>query len=139
MKRFHKYRFLLFCKPYLLVLDDESIIDASIEKFLNGGKDDTLIIESDDVFFHENLKLIENSEFSVILQSFDIDDNFLNQIELFGEEIEVIQNKIILRFETISVNRIYPSVNPYWLDAIDLYKKERVSYLRNKNIETLLS
>ncbi len=140
MTRFHKYQFFLFCKPYLLVLDDDSIIDANIEKSLvESNNDDLLVIVTEDVFFHENLKIIKETEFSVVLQTFDLTDNFVNQIELWGEEINIESNKVILKFETMSINRIYPSVSPYWIDAIDLYKKERVSYLRNKNIETLLS
>ena len=50
----------LFCEPYLLVLDDESIIESDIDKFKDiSEKDDLFKIKVSDIYFHENLIRIE--------------------------------------------------------------------------------
>jgi hypothetical protein len=134
------YQIYLFCEPYLLVLDNESIIDVNLGRFQATSKEeDLLVVEIEDIFFHENLKLIGEKDFSLILQSYDKTDKFISQIELYGEDFTIESNKITFKFDSLTVNSAYPSVNPYWISAIDLYKKERVSYLRNIQIETLLN
>ena len=139
-ERNYIYNFYLYCDPYLLFLDDDSVIDLNIDKFsIDSKKDDVFKIETLDIYFHENLKRIEDKEFLLIFQTYDLSNKFLNQIEICGEEFYTENNILILKFDSISINNVSPSLNPYWLTSIDLYKKERVSYLRNIQIETLLN
>lgn len=130
----------LFCEPYLLVLDDEFIIESDIDKFKDiSEKDDFFKIKVSDIYFHENLIRIEEKDFFLIVQSFDLSNKFTNQLELFGEDFVIENQEITFKFESITINNAYPSINPYWKEAIELYKKERVSYLRNSVIENILN
>jgi len=134
------YQIYLFCKPYLLVLDNESIIDMNLDKLQDISKQiELLVIEIEDIFFHENLKIISEKDFSLIVQSYDTNNKFISQLELYGEDFTIKSNKVTFKFDSSTVNSAYPSINPYWKSAIELYKRERVSYLRNIQIETLLN
>jgi hypothetical protein len=136
-KRTFIYQLYLYSEPYLLVLDDDFIIEVNIDKNLEHK--DILIVETEDVYFHENLKALKTKDFTVVFQSFDSKGNFINKMEFYGENFEIVSKKLILEFESTLIDNVSDRINPYWSSAIDLYKKERVSYIRNKNIETLLS
>lgn len=136
-KRTFKYQFYFYCQPYLLFLEDELIIDANIEK--NSDDKDILVVESDDIFFQENLKKLKQDNFTIVFQTFDSTDNFINQMEFHGEKFVLMSNKLVLEFESTLVDNVSSQINPFWTVPIELYKKERVSYIRNRNIETLLS
>jgi hypothetical protein len=124
----------------LLVLDNESIIDMNLDKLQDISKQiELLVIEIEDIFFHENLKIISEKDFSLIVQSYDTNNKFISQLELYGEDFTIKSNKVTFKFDSSTVNSAYPSINPYWKSAIELYKRERVSYLRNIQIETLLN
>ena len=137
-KRDLLYEFYLYCNPYLLVLEDDSIIDANILKSEFSLKEDILVVETDDIFFSNNLTKIQEKEFFLVLQCYDKDENFNQQIELMGEDFEIENNKYIFKFSNMSTNHVIPSINPRWYEVIDLYKKERVSYIRNSKIESIL-
>ncbi len=140
MRNDYIYQIYLFCEPYLLVLDNESIIDVNLDKLQDISKQiELLVIEIEDIFFHENLKIISEKDFSLIVQSYDTNNKFISQLELYGEDFTIESNKVTFKFDSSTVNSAYPSINPYWKSAIELYKKERVSYLRNIQIETLLN
>lgn len=140
MRNDYIYQIYLFCKPYLLVLDNESIIDMNLDKLQDISKQiELLVIEIEDIFFHENLKIISEKDFSLIVQSYDTNNKFISQLELYGEDFTIKSNKVTFKFDSSTVNSAYPSINPYWKSAIELYKRERVSYLRNIQIETLLN
>jgi len=140
MNRNYIYQMYLFCEPYLLVLDDESIIESDIDKFKDiSEKDDLFKIKVSDIYFHENLIRIEEKDFFLVVQSFDLSNKFTNQLELYGENFVIQNQEITFKFESITINNAYPSINPYWKEGVELYKKERVSYLRNIQIETLLN
>lgn len=136
MKRLEKYNFYLYCKPYILLLEDDLIIDANIEKSKDGK--DILIIEFEDEFFLKNLKYIKEQEFTVILHTSKQSGEFVNHIEFYGESFDISTNKITLQYDSSWVNNATPTMNPYWSESIDRYKKERVSYIRNSKIENIL-
>ena len=139
MERNHIYELYLFCEPYLILLDNESIIDANILKDDVNKKESKLIIETNDEFFFLNLDYIEEKDFFIVLQTFETDGHFSHQFEFFGEDFYLEDNKVIFNFQTISTNHISPSISPYWENAIISYKSKRVSYIRNSKIESLLS
>lgn len=140
MRNNYIYQIYLFCNTYLLVLEDESIFDINLDKLSSNDNNENIIkLETSDNFFHHNLKMLKKKDFSLITQSFDKSNKFISQIELYGEDFTIEPNEIIFQFESITINNAYPSISPYWERAIDLYKKERVSYLRNIQIETLLN
>lgn len=132
------YEFFLFCEPYFLLLENDSIIDANLSKSEKTNIE-TLVIETEDIFFQENIKIIESKDFSITLQSYDENGNFLYQIDSFGEDFYINQNKIVFECQSLLTNQVKASLNPLFNTAIDIYKKERVSYIRNSRIETVLN
>jgi hypothetical protein len=143
MKREHLYEFFIFIDSSILVLENDSIIDINLKKFSpKSEKDDALVVETDESFFLHRLKQINSIEndFSVVLQSYNRKSGWWeSQIEIYGDYFTIEDNKILFEFDSMSVNHARPSINPYWQESIDLYRKERVSYLRNIQIETLLN
>lgn len=133
-----KYELYLFCKPYLLLLEDDLIIDANLSKSENNSVDNLLVIESSDQFFLENIKVIKNKDFVITLQCFDLHGNFTYQIESFGENFTIEDNKFVFECQSILTNQVSPNLNPNYKNAIELYKSERVSYIRNSLIENIL-
>lgn len=132
------YEFYLYCNPNLFILEDDSIVDVNLVKSVTSKKIDSLEIETDDSFFIKKLSIIEEKDFSIVLQSFDKEEIFSQQLELFGEDFKIEDNKATFSFKSKSTNHVYPSINPFWKNAIELYKSERVSYIRNSKIEKLL-
>ena len=140
MRNEYIYQIYLFCDPFLLVLENDSIIDFNIDKISNiSNKEDILKLEIKDKFFYNKLRTLEEKDFLLVLQTYDLSKNFLNQLELFGEDFNIESNFIIFKFKSSISNKTFPSLSPYWKNAIELYKKERVSYLRNSVIENILN
>lgn len=133
-----KYELYLFCKPYLLLLENDLIIDANLIKSEKNNGDNLLVIESSDRFFLENIKSIKNKYFIITLQCFDLRGNFTYQIESFGENFTIENNKFVFECQSILTNQVSPNLNPNYKNAIELYKSERVSYIRNSLIENIL-
>lgn len=131
------YKFYLFCRPYLLFLEKESLLE------LNFGKSEELLdileIKTEDIFFIDNLKIITQKEFSINLICFECSTNeFVCQYDLVGENFEIFNTKIIFLIDGIIINRTKPLINPKFQEIVDLYQKERVSYLRNSKLKNLL-
>ena len=140
MRNEYIYQIYLFCEPYLLVLDDESIIDLNIKKISDiSNKEDILKLKIDDNFFYHKLRTLEEKDFLLVLQTFDLSKNFLYQLELFGEDFNIEYSFVNFIFKSSISNKTSPSLSPYWKNAIELYKKERVSYFRNSNLEKILN
>lgn len=139
MNRNHIYELYLFCEPYLVLLENEFIIDANIIKDDKNNKDNRLVIETNDDFFYLNLDFIEEKDFFIVLQTFETDGIFSHQFEFFGEDFYREKDKVIFNFQTLTTNHISPSISPYWENAIITYKSQRVSFIRNSKIESLLS
>lgn len=127
----YQYEIYLYSEPFLLFLGDESIIDVNVEE-----KD--FIIDYSDIFFDYNLKYSERKTFSIIAQTYNKVGQFLQQVELLGENLIIESNRIKFNFDQITNNNAWSSINPKFAEATELYKKERVSYLRDKKIDTLL-
>lgn len=144
------YTIYLFSEPYFMVLDDESIIDVNILKEeVKIPKKSTrwygmptpkqiLELKYNDTFFEYNLKSSNRDTFSVNIQTYNKMGQFLQQVELHGENIHIKDNVMTLKFDQVTNNNAWPSINPKFESAADLYKRERVSYLRDLKIDTLL-
>jgi hypothetical protein len=136
VERNHTYNFFLIIERKVLVLEDEDIIDANLN---TGNKSDNkLILSTEDDFFIFTMSKFQNLDFMIVLQIYETDGSFSHQFELGGEFFEIKDKTIIFEFETISTNHVYPSISPYWKDEIELYKSDRVSYIRNSIIENIL-
>jgi hypothetical protein len=93
----------------------------------------------DDVFFDYNLKNSKRNMFSIVVVVYNRAGQFLQQMDLHGEDLLIEGSNLLkLYYDQITNNQAFPSINPLWGDAIDVYKRERVSYLRDVKIDTLL-
>ena len=146
------YEVYLFSEPYFMVIEDDSIIDLNLKEEVNpnsykeskrmyGIKPQRKYIEIqyDDVFFDYNLKGCKRDMFSVVVVVYNATGQFLQQMDLHGEDL-IIEGSNLLRlyYDQLTLNSANPSINPNWGNAIDTYKRERVSYLRDVKIDTLL-
>jgi hypothetical protein len=146
------YEIYLYSEPYFMLLEDESIIDVNIKDEINpysykeskrmyGAKPQRQYIEIqyDDVFFDYNLKSSKRDMFSVVVVVYNRSGQFLQQMDLHGEDL-IVEGSNLLRlyYEQVTNNQAFASISPKWGDAIDTYKRERVSYLRDVKIDTLL-
>jgi hypothetical protein len=148
----YHYEAYLYCEPYFILLEDDCIVDMNLKEEVNpnsykeskrmyGIKPERKYIEIqyDDVFFDYNLKGCKRDMFSVVVVVYNNTGQFLQQMDLHGEDL-VIEGSNLLRlyYEQLTLNSANPSINPNWGNAIDTYKRERVSYLRDVKIDTLL-
>jgi hypothetical protein len=148
----YQYEAYLYSEPYFILLEDDCIVDINLKEELNPNsyKDSKRLsgttpqkkyieIQYDDVFFDYNLKGCERDMFSVVVVVYNNTGQFLQQMDLHGEDL-VIEGSNLLRlyYEQLTLNSANPSINPNWGNAIDTYKRERVSYLRDVKIDTLL-
>jgi len=148
----YQYEAYLYSEPYFILLEDDCIVDMNLKEELNPNsyKDSKRLsgttpqkkyieIQYDDVFFDYNLKGCKRDMFSVVVVVYNNTGQFLQQMDLHGEDL-VIEGSNLLRlyYEQLTLNSANPSINPNWGNAIDTYKRERVSYLRDVKIDTLL-
>lgn len=144
------YEVYLYSEPYFMLLEDESIIDINLKSENYNYKESRrkfgatvpkkyIEFEYNDVFFDFNLKNSKRLIFSVVVVVYNATGQFLQQMDLLGEDLITENNKFRLYYEQITNNGAFASINPKWGNAIDLYKRERVSYLRDKKIDTLLN
>lgn len=131
------YEAYLYSEPYFMLLDDESIIDINIKD--DSEKNKYIELQYDDVFFDYNLKNSKRNMFSVVVVVYNRNGQFLQQMDLHGEDLLIEGSNLFrLYYEQVTNNSAFPSLNPRWEEAIDTYKRERVSYLRDVKIDTLL-
>ena len=138
----YKYVVYFYDDPTFLFLDDEDIVDINIEglSYPNGesiGSGDC-ILEYNCDFFGKNLEKAYEEEFSVTIQVHNKMGQFLQQIEFQGGDIEKKDGVIKFRFDQMSRNHAWPSINPRFTEASEIWKKAKMSYLRDKKIDTLL-
>lgn len=133
-------------KTTLLYLDNTSIIDLNIEicteyakKKENNLNWRTLSIQYGDYFFDYNIRNCGHTDFSIDIICHDDSAQFLQQITLLGEDIEFEENKVLFYFTQISTNRTWASINPAFIPAIDSYKKQKMSFIRDRRINDILS
>jgi hypothetical protein len=146
------YEVYLFSEPYFMVIEDDSIIDMNLKEEVNPNsykeskrmysptpQRKYIEIQYDDVFFDYNLKGCKRDMFSVVVVVYNATGQFLQQMDLHGEDL-IIEGSNLLRlyYDQLTLNSANPSINPNWGNAIDTYKRERVSYLRDVKIDTLL-
>lgn len=144
------YEVYLYSEPYFILLEDESIIDVNLKsetynfkesRRMYGVKEPKKYIEFEynDVFFDFNLRSSGRLIFTVVVVVYNSTGQFLQQMDLLGEDLVIENNTFRLYYEQITNNNAFASINPKWGSAIDIYKRERVSYLRDKKIDTLLN
>ena len=143
------YEVYLYSEPFFMLLEDESVIDINLNsenynfkesKRMFGIPDPKKFIqcEYNDSFFDFNLKNSKKNMFNVVVVIYNSTGQFLQQMDLLGEDLIIENNTFKLYYKQITNNGAFTSINPQWGSAIDLYKRERVSYLRDKKIDTLL-
>ena len=148
----YHYEVYLYSEPYFILLEDDCIVDINLKEELNPNsyKDSKRLsgttpqkkyieIQYDDVFFDYNLKGCKRDMFSVVVVVYNNTGQFLQQMDLHGEDLFIEGSNLLrLYYEQLNLNSANPSINPNWENAIDIYKRERVSYLRDVKIDTLL-
>lgn len=139
----YSYDAYLYSEPYFMLLEDESIIDINlkVETVPNLFTESKKYIEFryDDTFFNFNLKNSKRNTFSIVVVTYNTAGQFLQQMDLLGEDLVIEGNNgFRLYYEQITNNGAFASINPQWESAIDVYKRERVSYFRDRKIDTLL-
>jgi hypothetical protein len=137
--KLNRYKIYLYSEPHFLILTDESIIDINLKSNLKKKK---LEIYYDDNFFDFNLKSSKKSEWLVTIQSFDLKDKFIYQIDLHGESIKIgnkkSKNFLSLIYDQISNNNGWASIPPLFEQAELEYTRSRFSYLRNLKLNLIL-
>ena len=135
----YHYEAYLYSEPYFLLLEDESIIDINLNTNESPDSRKYIDFHYNDPFFDFNLRGRKRDTFSIVVITHNRTGQFLQQMDLLGEDLVVeCSNRFRFSYEQITTNGAFASINPQWVSAIDVYKKERVSYLRDKKIDTLL-
>lgn len=129
----YKYIVYFYSEPNFMVLENESIIDISLHEDLK-----RVDINYSDYFFDFNLKNCKDSEFTVVTQCYNRVGQFLEQLEISGENISFDNNILTLNYEQLTSNKAWASINQLWEKASDVYNRERISYYRQSKIETIL-
>lgn len=140
------YTIYLFSEPIFLLLENSSIIDIDLSEVLGDKKAKNIKIFYNDPFFDFNLKLSKMDSFSVTIQTYQVDvnkDKFISQTDLNGDEIKIGEidgkNFFSLNFSQITNNNAWPSISPKFEQASKTYNQIKLSYLRNKKLESILS
>lgn len=133
----YSYDVYLFSEPYFMYLENNSIVDINI-LYENKSKD-IIRIEYDDIFFDYNIKNSNRDKFSITIYSFNRTGQFLQQLDMHGENMIIKDNSIILEFDQITNNNAWYSVNTKFVIAADVYQRERISYYRDRKIDKLLN
>ena len=128
----YNYNVYICSEPFFMLLENDSIIDINLDskKYIK--------VHYDDIFFDHNLKGSKKTTFSVVIVTYNTVGQFLRQIDLLGEDLVIEDNGFRLYYEQITDNNMSLSLNPKWTSAIDMYKRERLSYLRDRKIQTIL-
>ncbi len=129
----YKYIVYFYSEPNFMVLENESIIDISLHEDLK-----RVDINYSDYFFDFNLKNCKDSEFTVVTQCYNRVGQFLEQLEISGENISFDNNILTLNYEQLTSNKAWASINQLWEKASDVYNRERISYYRQSKIERIL-
>jgi hypothetical protein len=146
------YEVYLYSEPYFMLLEDDCIVDINLkeQQSSNAYKESRRMygipnpkkyieFQYNDFFFDYNLKSSQRKMFSVVVLIYNKVGQFLQQMDLLGEDLVVEgSSNFRLYYDQMTNNSAFPSLNPKWSQAIDVYKRERVSYLRDKKIDTLL-
>jgi hypothetical protein len=141
----------LYTDTHLLILDDISILDINLKEHpvsynykktsqVYGIPDQKrqIIFKYDDVFFEYNLMNIDRCEYGINVLLYNKFGQFLQQIDILGENLIKSKNMFSFEYKQLSNNTAFSSINPKFGNAIDVYKKERLSYLRNVKIDNII-
>lgn len=138
----YDYEVYLFSEPYFMYLKNDSIIDININqknKYDDIESKDAIILEYNDVFFDYNIRNSNRDRFSITIYSFNKTGQFLQQLDIHGENMIIENSSIILEFDQITNNNAWYSVNTKFATAAEIYQRERMSYYRDRKIDNILN
>ncbi len=145
------YEIYLFSEPYFMHLENEIIVDINIDtperieyreikhRYGDIKVKKQIIIEYADIFFDYNIRNSNRDRFSITIYSFNKTGQFLQQLDIHGENMIIKNNSIILEFDQVTNNNAWYSVNTNFVNAADVYQRERMAYYRDRKIDKLLS
>ena len=137
------YTIYIFGQPEFILIENESIIDVNIKDKKSNDDYSTLEIIYSDVFFDYNMRNIKKDNFLVIIVVCNSVGQFLRQLDINVESIKFGNHPYIdcinFSFEQITINKGYHSIPSTFQQASDVYKSERISYIRNSIINKILS
>jgi hypothetical protein len=96
------YEVYLYSKPYFLHLENDIITEIDTEEV--DSKYRKLIIKYNDLFLEYNLTQNPVTEYSVTIIIFNSKGDFLQQIDLHGDQLQSGKNYINFLFESVSNN-----------------------------------
>jgi hypothetical protein len=134
----YSYEAYLYSEPYFMLLENDCIIDINLKENPNTNIKKYIEFQYNDLFFDYNLKNCKKDMFSVVVIVYNQSGQFLQQMDLHGEDLFIDNNLFRLNYDQVTNNGAFVSINPNWVEAIDIYKRQRVSYLRDVKIDTLL-
>jgi hypothetical protein len=134
------YQIFLKMESKIFTLENDFILDINLCKTdISKNSDDLVAIDFTDKYFYNLMNSIsKETDFYIVIQVFNIDGIFIQQLEVNSEKFTITENRVIFEFEQINLNKAWSSINPSWLPRIEEYKEKRISTLRSAAIETLL-
>lgn len=151
----YTYSIFFYSEPYFILLENQEIVDITIKQEekqiqkkstrMYGIKQPKKLLEIvyNDDFFDCNLITSKRDYFSITIQIFNRTGQFLQQIELLGENLKKAKSNegitITLNYDQVTNNNAWPSLPPQFQEASEVYKREKVSYLRDLQIKKILS
>ena len=143
------YELYLYTDVNLILLEDESIIDMKSkgeaysyrENRIHYGIPDpklTIEVKYNDVFFESNLVKLGEFDINMLIIIYNRNGQFLKQIEMSGENLNISKNLFSLGYTQLTNNSAFSSINPNWGPLIDIYKRERLIYLRDVKIDNII-
>jgi hypothetical protein len=133
------YKLYFYSKPNFLYIDSESIIDLDLK--ISEDKKCFEMIYNDE-FFYKNFKSSKTRNWSLVIQSFDENGNFILQTDLNGEKLKLKKLKkdfyLSLEFDQITNNKVWPSIPPIFEYSEINFKNEKISYNRHLKLNELM-
>jgi penicillin-binding protein-related factor A (putative recombinase) len=137
----YKYTIYFYCKPNFLLLEDGCIVDVNIRE-KDSKENSTLEIIYSDTFFDFNIKNIEKKNTLILIIIHNQTNQFLQQIEIHGESLTFGNHPHIdcinFNFKQITNNKAWKSIPNDFIKAEEVYKSERLSYIRESRINKIL-
>ena len=138
----YNYSIYFYSKPNFLLLEDNDIIDINIRDKKIDGETSTLEVMYSDVFFDYNIRNIKKKNFLIIIMVNNQVNQFLQQITIHGESLSFGEHPHIscanFNFKQMSNNKVWKSMPSEFHKAEEVYKSDRLSYIRESIINKIL-
>jgi hypothetical protein len=138
----YNYSIYFYSEPNFLLLENSSIIDVNIREKKIDDKISTLEVMYSDVFFDYNIRNIKKKNFLIIIIIHNHTGQFLQQITIHGESLSFGNHPHIdcvnFNFQQMTNNKAWKSIPNDFQKAEEIYKSERLSYIRESRINKIL-